>query len=253
MGKRVRKYLTMAMGLFLLLSSSFYYLSGFVTVSNNVNGKELPISSVKTEEKKLALTFNTAWNVTYLDEILQILEAHSCKATFFVMGEWTGKHPEELKKIVAAGHETGNLSYDHKNMTQLSEEEQRNEIAKTHKQVKELTGKDMKVFRMPYGAYDDTVIKSVTGQEYIPVQWSVDSKDWKDYGADEIVKEVLENKNLQNGAIILCHTNAKYTKDALDVLLEKLEEKGYQIVPVSQMLYEEPYHLDVTGRQIQDN
>lgn len=246
------KYMTAGFCLLFLFSCSFYYLSGYVTVSKNVNGKELPICSVETKEKELALTFNTAWNTTYLNQILEVLEDHSCKVVFFITGEWGKKHPEELKKIVEAGHEIGNLSWDHRNMMQLSEEEQKREIRDTHTMIKEMTGLEMKVFRMPYGAYDDAVIKSVTDQGYTPVQWSVDSKDWKNYGANEIIKEVLENKNLKNGAIILCHTNAKYTKEVLDVLLGKLEEKGYQFVPVSQMLYEEPYHLDVTGRQIPD-
>lgn len=252
MRKRMGRYMAGALGLLLLLSSSFYYLSGYVTVSNNVNGKELPICSVETEEKKLALTFNTAWNVTYLDQILEVLEKHACKSTFFVTGEWGEKHPQELKKIAEAGHEIGNLSWDHRNMTQLSEKEQKSEITKTHKLIKETVGKDMNVFRMPYGAYDDTVIKNVTDQGYYPVQWSVDSKDWKEYGKDEILNTILKNEKLGNGAIILCHTNAKYTKDVLDTLLERLESEGYQMVPVSQIIYEEPYHLDTTGSQIQD-
>ena len=69
---------------------------------------------------------------------------------------------------------------------------------------------------------------------------------------DNIIKTVLENKNLGNGSIILCHNGAKYTADALDALITGLQEKGYELVPVSELIYKENYHMDVRGRQIQD-
>ena len=80
----------------------------------------------------------------------------------------------------------------------------------------------------------------------------VDSLDWKDYGVESIIKTVLDHKNLQNGSIILCHTGAKYTAEALERLITGLQEKGYEIVPVSELIYRENYHMDVTGRQIKD-
>lgn len=80
----------------------------------------------------------------------------------------------------------------------------------------------------------------------------VDSLDWKDYGVESIIKTVLDHKNLQNGSIILCHNGAKYTAEALERLITGLQEKGYEIVPVSELIYRENYHMDVTGRQIKD-
>lgn len=80
----------------------------------------------------------------------------------------------------------------------------------------------------------------------------MDSLDWKDYGVESIIDTVLNHKDLQNGAIILCHNGAKYTAQALEQLLTGLEEKGYQIVPVSELIYKEDYHMDVTGRQIKN-
>jgi len=78
----------------------------------------------------------------------------------------------------------------------------------------------------------------------------VDSLDWKDYGEQNIIDTVLENKSLQNGSIILCHNGAKYTADALEKVITGLQEKGYQIVPVSELIYKEDYHMDASGRQI---
>ena len=80
----------------------------------------------------------------------------------------------------------------------------------------------------------------------------MDSLDWKDYGADSIVDTILNHKNLRNGSIILCHNGAKYTADALERVVAGLREKGYEIVPVSELIYKENYHMDVTGRQIAD-
>jgi peptidoglycan/xylan/chitin deacetylase (PgdA/CDA1 family) len=76
--------------------------------------------------------------------------------------------------------------------------------------------------------------------------------DWKDYGVDNIIKTVSEHKNLQNGSIILMHNGAKYTAEALPKVIEGLKAKGYEIVPISELIYKENYHLDVTGRQIKD-
>ncbi len=80
----------------------------------------------------------------------------------------------------------------------------------------------------------------------------VDSLDWKDYGVESIIKTVTENKELKNGAIILMHNGAKYTAQALPAVIEKLQADGYEIVPISQLIYKENYHLDVTGKQIKN-
>lgn len=78
----------------------------------------------------------------------------------------------------------------------------------------------------------------------------VDSLDWKDYGVDSIIKTVCDHKHLGNGSIILCHNGAKYTAEALDSMLTRLEEAGYQVVPVSELIYRENYHMNHEGRQI---
>lgn len=218
-------------------------------VSNNVNGRELPIYSVETEKKQVALTFDAAWGNEDTQQILEILAKHNVHVTFFMTGSWAEKYPEDVKKIQASGHDLGNHSENHKTMSQLSDEECQEEILKVHNRVKELTGVEMDLFRAPYGDYDDHVIQNAKKCGYEVIQWSVDSLDWKDYGTDSIIKTVLENKELKNGAIILMHNGAKYTKDALETVIVGLKEMGYEIVPVSQLIYRGEYHLDTTGRQ----
>ena len=227
-------------------------VSKVVTVSNTVNGKEIPIYSVETEEKKVALSFDAAWGNEDTQQILDILKEHNIHVTFFMTGGWVENFPEDVKKIQAAGHDLANHSENHKNMSQLNDTDCQLELMKVHEKVKELTGVEMNLFRPPYGDYNNEVIQNVTSCGYYAIQWNVDSLDWKDYGADSIVKTVTEHKNLQNGSIILMHNGAKYTAEALPKVIEGLKTKGYEIVPISELIYKENYHLDVTGRQIPD-
>ena len=87
------------------------------------------------------------------------------------------------------------------------------------------------------------------------MQWDVDSLDWKEYGVEPLIKQVLNHKHLGNGSIVLFHNNAKYTKDALDTIITGLKEQGYEIVPISQLILKENYYMDHEGRQkpIKDN
>ena len=235
-----------------LLSVACVGVSRVVTVTNTVNGKELPIYSVETDEKKVALSFDAAWGNEDTQQILNILEKYNIHVTFFMTGGWVETYPEDVRKICAAGHDLGNHSENHKNMSQISDNECQNELLNVHEKVKELTGIDMELFRPPYGDYDDEVIQNATACGYYTIQWDVDSLDWKDYGTDSIIKTVTEHKNLRNGSIILMHNGAKYTAEALPKVIEELKSKGYEIVPVSELIYKEDYHLDVTGRQMKN-
>ncbi len=162
------------------------------------------------------------------------------------------KFPDDVKRICEAGHDLGNHSENHKNMSQLTDSDCQSELIKVHDKVKELTGVEMDLFRPPYGDYDNEVIKNAKTCGYHTIQWDVDSLDWKDYGVDSIIKTVTEHKNLQNGSIVLMHNGAKYTAEALPKIIEGLRAKGYELVPISELIYRDNYHLDVTGRQIQD-
>lgn len=227
-------------------------ISKTVTVSNTVNGRELPIYSVETSDKKVALSFDAAWGNEDTQLILDTLAKYNVHATFFMTGGWVANFPEDVKKIQADGHDLANHSENHKNMSQLSDTECQEELMKVHTKVKELTGVEMELFRPPYGDYDDHVIINAKDCGYYTIQWSVDSLDWKDYGVDNIIKTVTEHKDLRNGAIILMHNGAKYTAQALPSVIEKLHADGYEIVPISELIYRDDYHLDVTGKQIKN-
>lgn len=251
--KRWRNCGVFVLTLALALIGSFKYISSYSTVSSNVNGKELPICSVETKEKKVSLTFDVSWGDKDIDRILDILENQGIRATFFMTGTWVEKYPEEVLKIKAAGHDLANGSESHRSMVELKEDEQKVEVMKVHERIMEMTGVEMKLFRLPYDNYDDPTIRNVSACGYYPIQWSVDSLDWKDYGTDHIVDTVLCDRNLKNGAIILLHNETKYTADALYSLIKGIKEKGYQMVPVSELIYKKGYHMDVTGRQLKDD
>lgn len=223
-----------------------------VETSSTYNGRELPIYCVETAENKIALSFDAAWGAEDFDQIMEILDKHDVKVTFFMTGGWVENYPECVKTLVEKGHDLGNHSEHHKDMTKLSKAEQEKELKEVHDRVKELTGYEMDLFRPPYGAYSNSVIRTAYDCGYYPIQWSVDSLDWKDYGTESIIETVCNHKALAPGAIILCHNGAKYTAQALDTMLTRLEEKGYEIVPISKLILRENYHMDVTGKQLSD-
>lgn len=223
-----------------------------ITVSNTVNGRELPIYCVETDEKKIALTFDAAWGNEDTGQILDILKKHDVHVTFFMTGGWVESYPDDVKAILADGHDLGNHSENHKNMSQLSDSECKEELQSVHDKVKALTGYDMFLFRPPYGDYDNHVVTNAKELGYYTIQWDVDSLDWKDYGVNDIIDRVCNHKALGNGSIILCHNGAKYTAEALDTLITRLKEMGYTFVPVSQLIYKDNYHMNTEGRQIPD-
>ena len=223
-----------------------------ISVSNTVNGRELPIYCVQTDKPQIAISFDAAWGNEDTRRILEILKKNDVKATFFMTGGWVESYPDDVRAIYADGHDLGNHSQNHKNMSQLSDEECKQELLSVHEKVKELTGYEMFLFRPPYGDYDNHVITNARSIGYYSIQWDVDSLDWKDYGTTSIINTVTRHKHLGNGSIILCHNGAKYTAEALDSLIQELKARGYTFVPLSELIYRDHYHLDQEGRQIPD-
>lgn len=253
---KVWKHIYVAKGLiaiaFVTIFALYMSKNDDAPVSTIVSEKEIPIYCVDTDEKKVALTFDAGWGDEYTEEILKILADNNIKATFFVTGEWVEKYPEDVKKIVEAGHDIGNHSENHRNMSTLTEEENKEEIMSVHNKVKALTGIDMTLFRAPYGDYDEESIKVIKSSGYFPIQWSVDSLDWKNYGSENIISTVLQNKNLESGAIILMHNGAKYTTAALQAIIDGLKNQGYSFAKVSELIYKDGYKIDNTGKQVKE-
>ena len=244
----------MFFSLMLILSISYNkrIANRVIATSSTVGSRELPIYCVQTDKPQIAISFDAAWGNEDTDAILHILAKHEVKATFFMTGGWVESYPDDVKAIQAAGHDLGNHSENHKNMSQLSDDEKTTELMTVHNKVKELTGYDMFLFRPPYGDYDNAVVLNAKENGYYTIQWDVDSLDWKDYGVDAIIDTVCNHKHLGNGSIILCHNGAKYTAEALDTLITNLKNQGYEFVPISELILKDNYHMDHEGRQIPD-
>lgn len=212
--------------------------------------RKIPIYSVETDKKVVALSFDAAWGNEDTEKILDILKENNVKVTFFMTGEWVEKFPEDVKKIAKDGHVLGNHSENHKKMSELSAGDCKEEIMKVHNKVKELTGVEMEVFRPPYGDYDDKLVNVTYEVGYFPVQWSIDSLDWKNYGVNSIIETVVNHKALDNGGIILMHNGSKFTADALQGVIDGLKEKGYEFVTIPELIIREGYVIDHTGKQV---
>ncbi len=211
--------------------------------------KELPIYSVDTSEKKVAISFDAAYGNEYTAKILDTLDKYNVKGTFFLVGFWVDKYPEDVREIARRGHDIGNHSTTHPNMSQLGKEKITEEINITGKKIEELTDKRPILFRPPFGDYNDLLIRTCKENGYYAIQWDVDSLDWKELGVEQVVDRVM--RNVRNGSIILFHNNAKFIKEYLPIVIEKLQESGYEIVPISELIYKENFVMDNSGRQIQ--
>lgn len=212
------------------------------------NKKELPIYSVDTKENKLAISFDAAWGDDFTLEILDILDKYHVKSTFFLVGFWVDKYPEHVKEIQKRGHEVGNHSTNHPYMSKLTEEEIIKELKTTGDKIEKLTSKKPILFRPPFGDYNDRLINVCRDNGYYVIQWDVDSLDWKEMGAQPVVDRVT--RNVKNGSIVLFHNNAKYISEYLPIIIERLQDEGYEIVPVSELIYKENFYMDNTGRQM---
>lgn len=234
----------------LLLFSSALFLFLLVWIFGPAGGinptvgqkRLVPIYYVDTQEKKVAISFDASWGAEFTPRILEILKENEIKTTFFLTGFWIEKYPEMVKKIVAEGHELGNHTWTHPHLNTLDKAGIKTELERVHAALTDLGGKEPKLFRPPFGEYSDKVIEAADELGYLTIQWSVDSLDWKDLGKQTIVKRVTEK--LHPGAIVLFHNNGRYTADALPDIIAFAKENGYEIVPISELLYKENFYID---------
>ena len=217
------------------------------TATAGGTARSLPIYSVERTDKKIAISFDCAWGVDYTDKLLSIMEKNDVKCTFFAVQFWVEKYPEYAEKIVDAGHELGTHSRTHSYMSTLSETAIRDELQTSADAIEKATGQKTNLFRAPYGDYDNLLIDTAQSMGFYTVQWDVDSLDWKNLSATEIAMRVINGA--KNGSIILCHNNGLHTADALPLIFSTLKNRGYEFVPIGELIYKENYTIDGNGRQ----
>jgi len=209
--------------------------------------RKLPIYSVEKTEKQIAISFDCAWGVEYTDKILEELDRHGVKCTFFAVEFWVEKYPEYAKKIVERGHELGTHSKTHPYMSKLTSAQVREELTSSSAVIERTVGVKPTLFRPPYGDYNNQLIEVSYELGLYPIQWDVDSLDWKNLSATELSLRVING--VKEGSIILCHNNGLHTAEALPMIFSTLQNRGYEFVPIGKLIYKTNYTVDHTGRQ----
>lgn len=231
----------------LLLTISAAYVGALPDTVSVVSGKrELPIYCVNRDDNKISISFDAAWGGDKTLGILDLLDEYNIKTTFFLVDIWTQKYPELVKEIVAQGHEIGNHSTSHPQMSKLNETQIAKELNTQADNVLAIAGVRPVLFRPPYGDYNNRVITTARAQGFVPIQWSVDSLDWKNRGAQEIINRATKVKS---GDIVLFHNDSQYILDALPAVLKYYAENGYSVVPISEILLTGETTIDIQGRQ----
>ena len=241
------KFLTLFSLIFIVGLSLIVKYNGIASVYLGGTTKKLPIYSVGREDNKISISFDWAYGADYTYKLLDTLDEYDVKCTFFVVKFWAEKYPTVLKEIVRRGHEVGTHSATHPNMSKLSSEKITSELVTSMETITSITGQKINLFRPPYGDYDNKVISVSESLGLYPIQWDVDSIDWKDISAKEIVNRVV--KRTKSGSIILCHNNGLHTHEALPYILSNLKNKGFTFVKISELIYKENYEVDSFGVQ----
>ena len=192
-------------------------------------------------------TFASPWGNEDTQALIDILARYNVKATFFCVGDWAEKYPESVKALHDAGHEVMSHSNHHDHYNALTAQQIVEDVTASNERIAAATGVTPTLIRCPYGEYDDHVISAIRSIGMEPIQWDVDSLDWKGISAGEITKRVTGK--VQSGSIVLFHNAGEHTPEALPDILDYLLAEGYKIVPISKILLTCDYTIDHEGRQ----
>ena len=203
----------------------------------NANEEEVFVKNGPRDKKTIALTFDDGPHPKETNQVLDVLKKYDVKATFFIAGKHANWYSKPLIRASEEGHEIGNHTFNHPDISNLSKSELEEEIIKCEEILVKLTGKKPTLFRPPYGSYRKETLEEIAKKyNYKIVLWTtVDARDWQNPGADKISDTIINNA--KNGDIILLHDYATdNTVEALEILIPKMIEKGYKFVTVSELI-----------------
>lgn len=194
----------------------------------------------KTSENHISITFDDGPNPEFTPKVLALLKNYNAKATFFLIGKNAEKHPEIVRQIIEEGHTIGNHSYSHsKKFGFFSSEKVIAELNKTNSVLKEITGKDLKLFRPPFGVTNPNIKRALKVTGHFSIGWSKRSFDTTNISEEKILKRITSN--LKKGDIILLHDSSAKSVAVLEQLLLTLPPHKLQSVPVDRLLEIEAY------------
>ncbi len=199
---------------------------------------------VDPSRKMVAITLDDGPHGINTQKILDILDKHNARATFFMLGQNVNSNKEVVKDVYTRGNEIGIHTWSHPQLTKLSEESVKSEVKNTSDAIYNITGYRPTLVRPPYGAFNTTVRNAL--KDYSLILWNIDSLDWKSRDENQIVPLVMND--VEDGDIILLHDIHSTTVPAVEKIVEDLDKQGYQMVTVSELLEAKGY--DRTAIQV---
>lgn len=189
--------------------------------------------AVDPDKPMVALTFDDGPG-GYTDWLLDVLEENDVKVTFFMCGSSIGSYEDTVRRASEDGHEVASHTWSHPSLTSLSYEDISDQISDTRSLIYDVTGKDTKLMRPPYGNTDSRVTAVAEEEGVSMIKWSVDTMDWSVLNAWAVYEHIMNYAS--DGAIILCHDIHRTTIEAMEMAIPALLEEGYQLVTISELL-----------------
>ena len=215
----------------------FVLIISISTTSYAKDGEEVFIKNGSREKKLIALTFDDGPHPKETDKVLDVLNKYNIKATFFIAGKHAKWYTNPLIRASKEGHEIGNHTFNHPDISNLSLSQIEEEIVKCEDTLVEITGKKPTLFRPPYGSYKRSDLEEVAKKhDYKIILWTtIDARDWENPPASTIASTIIDKA--KNGDIILLHDYAtNNTVEALDRIIPAMQKRGFQFVTVSELL-----------------
>ncbi len=190
----------------------------------------------------LALTYDDGPNDPYTARLLDVLDRHQVKATFFLVGKFVQQRPDLARALVTAGHVIGSHTWDHPNLIFCNSAEVRRQLSHTQKAIVDATGIDVKLFRPPFGGRRPASLRVARSMGLQTVMWNVTCKDWTARSTDEIV--ALAERQIHGGNVILLHdgefhrigVDRSRSVEATDRILTRYKAEGYEFVTIPEMM-----------------
>ena len=189
----------------------------------------------------LALTYDDGPNDPWTFRLMEVLDRHQVKATFFLVGQFVQQRPDIARALVSAGHVIGSHTWDHPNLIFCSSAEVRRQLQRTRQAIRDATDVDVTLFRPPFGGRRPASLRVASSLGLQTIMWNVSCKDWTQRSTSEIV--ALAERQIRGGNVILLHdgefhrigADRSRSVEASDRLLTRYKGEGFQFVTIPEM------------------
>lgn len=191
--------------------------------------------------KQIALTYDDGPNDPHTQKLLDVLDKHAVKATFFLIGKYVEQRPEIARAVAERGHVVGNHTFTHPNLIFTSQLKLRGELERTEAVITQAIGRHSRLFRPPFGARRPATLRVARRIGLEPILWSVKCWDWSAPSAEYIVKKAV--RGIRGGDVILLHdgghvafgADRSHTVAASDEIIRRYKGEGFEFVTVPEM------------------